>query len=70
MGAVMAQYRAFTIADDGHFISYRAFTCVNDAEAIVWAKQLFDHRVVELWSGDRFIIRLDDQTKSIPKSPA
>jgi hypothetical protein len=35
----MAQYRAFTIGDDGHSISYRAFTCVNDAEAIVWAKQ-------------------------------
>ena len=66
----MPKYRAFTIGDDGHFISYRAFTCVNDDEAIVWAKQLFDHRVVELWSGDRFIIRLDDQPKSIPKSPA
>ena len=66
----MAQYRAFTIGDDGHSISYRAFTCVNDAEAIVWAKQLLDHHAVELWSGDRFIIRLDDQPKSIPKSPA
>jgi hypothetical protein len=66
----MAQYRAFTIDDDGHSISYRAFTCVNDAEAIVWAKQLLDHHAVELWSGDRFIIRLDHQPKSIPKSPA
>ena len=66
----MAQYRAFTIGDDGHFISYRAFTCVNDAEAIVWAKQLFDYHAVELWSGDRFIIRLDPQPKSTPKRPA
>jgi hypothetical protein len=66
----MAQYRAFTIGDDGHSISYRAFTCVNDAEAIVWAKQLLDHHAVELWSGDRFIIRLDRQPKSTPKSPA
>lgn len=62
----MAKYRAFTIGDDGHFIGYRAFTCVNDAEAIVWAKQLFDHRAVELWSSDRFIVRLDHQPKSIP----
>jgi hypothetical protein len=61
----MAQYRAFTIGDDGHFTSYRAFTCVNDAEAIVWAKQLIDGYPVELWSGDRFIIRLDHQQKSI-----
>jgi hypothetical protein len=64
MGAVMAKYRAFTIGDDGHFTSYRAFTSVDDAEAIVWAKQLVDHHAVELWSGDRFIIRLDHHRKS------
>ena len=32
--------------------------CRNDTEAIANAKRLLDGKDIELWSGDRFIIRL------------
>jgi hypothetical protein len=66
----MAEYRVFTIGRDAHFVSFRKFTCMDDADAIVWAKHLIDHYPVELWSGERLVIRLDHQPKSPPKSPA
>ena len=59
----MNEYRAYTVGDDGHFAASRAFTCANDGDAIVWAKRLLDGRDVELWSGDRFVIKLDHQEK-------
>jgi hypothetical protein len=37
--------------------------CARDEDAIVWAKQLVDGYDVELWSGDRFIVKLDRQEK-------
>jgi hypothetical protein len=52
------EYRAFIVGQDGHFASCRTFCCTGDAEAIVWTKQLLDGREVELWSGERFIVRL------------
>jgi len=55
----MADYRAYTVGEDGHFINFRAFSCDNDPDAIVWAKQLVDGHPVELWSGARFILRLE-----------
>ncbi|MGY3119096.1 hypothetical protein ACVWXQ_003033 [Bradyrhizobium sp. S3.14.4] len=54
----MNEYRAFTVGHDGHFTAYRAFVCASDEDAIVWAKQLVDGYDVELWSGDRFVVRL------------
>jgi hypothetical protein len=38
----MADYRAYTLGHEGHFIGHRAFVCENDADAIEWAKQLVD----------------------------
>jgi hypothetical protein len=46
---------------DGHFAASRAFTCADDDDAIVWAKQLVDGHDIELWSGDRFVIKLEHQ---------
>ena len=37
--------------------------CANDEGAIIWAKQLIDGYDVKLWSGDRFVIKLDHQQK-------
>jgi hypothetical protein len=54
---VMADYRAYLVGADGHFVSYRAFVCDNDSDATVWAKQLVDGDEVELWSGERFVTR-------------
>ena len=38
----MAEYRVFTVGRDAHFVSYRKFTCKDDHDAIIWAKQLMD----------------------------
>ena len=38
---------------------HRAFKCADDTEALTWAKQLFDGYQIELWSGERFIARVD-----------
>jgi hypothetical protein len=58
MRAEMADYRAYTIGHEGHFIAHRAFVCENDADAIEWAKQLVDGHDIELWNEGRFVIRL------------
>jgi hypothetical protein len=57
----MAEYRAYTVRLDGHFIRYRAYVCADDAEAIIWAKQLVDGHAVEVWNGDRFVSRLEPE---------
>ena len=59
----MNEYRAYLIGTDGHFASSRSFACPNDADATIWAKQLIDGHDVELWSGDRFVIRLNTDGK-------
>jgi hypothetical protein len=53
------EYRVFTVDRDAHLVSYRKFTCKDDAEAIIWAKQLIDRFPVELWNDDRLVIRLE-----------
>jgi hypothetical protein len=55
---VMAHYRVCTIGLDGHFLSVEEIECVNDQKAIQKAQQAVDDRNVELWQGDRFIVRL------------
>ena len=64
-------YRVFTVGDDGHVTGSREFACANDDDAIIWAKQLVDGYDIELWSGDRFVIKLDhqwaDQRRSVQK---
>jgi len=54
----MAEYRAYTVGIDGHFVGFTALVCADDAEAINRAKGLVDGHDIELWSGARFIIRL------------
>jgi len=52
------EYRAYFVGRDGHFASCRAFRCGDDSEAVTFARQLVDGQDVELWSGERFIVRL------------
>jgi hypothetical protein len=59
----MAEYRAYTVGLDGYFVGYEPMVCTNDAEAIDKAKRLLDGYDIELWSGDRFVIRLIRKTK-------
>jgi len=58
----MAHYRICTIGLDGHFLSVEEIECANDQKAIQKAQQAVDDRNVELWQGDRFIVRLSPKT--------
>jgi hypothetical protein len=58
----MADYRAYSVGPDGHFTGYEPLVCLSDKEAIEKAKHLVvDGHDVELWSGDRFIVRLESK---------
>jgi hypothetical protein len=59
----VAEYRAYVVGHDGHFLRFEALICADDAEAIEKAKRLVDVHDVELWSGERFVIRLKAATK-------
>ena len=59
----MNEYRVYTMGHDGHIKSSRAFVCASDEDATVWAKQLIDGYDIELWSGERFVIRLARREK-------
>jgi hypothetical protein len=54
----MAEYRAYTVGRDGHFIGFEPLICADDSEAIERATRLVDGHDIELWSGTRLVIRL------------
>ena len=54
----MAEYRAYVVGHDGHFIRFESLICADDAEAIAKATRPVDVHDVELWSGERFVARL------------
>jgi hypothetical protein len=55
----MAEYRAYVVGDDGHFIAAEPIICHDDVEAIAKAQRLVDGHAVELWSGERFVLKLE-----------
>jgi hypothetical protein len=59
----MINYRVVYVDDAAKRGRQRSFVCANDVDAIVWAKQLVDDTSVELWSGARFIARIDPQVR-------
>jgi hypothetical protein len=61
--ASMAEYRAYIIGHDGHFVDFTPLVCPDDAEAIEKAKRLVNGRDVEIWSGARFVIKLEADPK-------
>src|SRR5258706_564150 len=61
----MAEYRAYTVGVDGHFVGFEPLTCADDAEAIEKGKRLVDGQDIELWSGPGLVIRIRP-AKSIP----
>jgi hypothetical protein len=61
--ASMAEYRAYIVGYDGHFVDFTPLVCPNDAEAIEKAKRLVNGHDVELWSGARFVIKLEADAK-------
>lgn len=60
----MAEYRAFTIGSDGHFVGFEPTVCDDDTAAIERAKRLLDGRDIEVWCAARLITRLTAQKTS------
>ena len=54
----MAEYRAYTVGIDRHFVGFKALVCADDAEAINNATFVVDGHDIEFWNEARFIIRL------------
>jgi hypothetical protein len=56
----MAEYRAYMVGTDDHFIG------LDDDEAVANATRLVDGHDIEVWNGPRLVIRL---TRSKPANP-
>lgn len=55
----MARYRAYAVQFDGNFDGYESLSCDDDAEAIGEAQRLANNSAIELWSGERFVARME-----------
>jgi hypothetical protein len=56
----MANYRAYALGQDGHFVGVEALVCADDAEAVEKAKRVFSGQSLELWCGDRLIAHINE----------
>lgn len=65
-GLRVTEYRAYFVGRDGHFVGFEGLSCSDDAEAIEQARRLVDSQDIELWSGDRFIVRLEHRPSPPP----
>jgi len=54
----VSEYRAYAVARDGRIIGIKEMICPDDREALATAKRLARYSDIEVWNGDRFIIRL------------
>jgi hypothetical protein len=54
----VAEYRAYTVGIDGHFTGFEPLVCADDTEATEQARRLVEGCNVELWCGERLVIRL------------
>ena len=54
----MAEYRVYVVGRDGHFLGCEPLVCGDDVETIQKANRLVDANDVELWCGERLVIRL------------
>jgi hypothetical protein len=57
----VVEYRVYFVGSDGHFVRFAGLSCSDDAEAIKQARRLIEDQDIELWSGERFIIRLPEK---------
>ena len=54
----MVEYRIYDIGDDGHIVGSTPLICKDDNEAIEKARQVGKEKIIEIWSGERFVTRL------------
>jgi hypothetical protein len=59
----VSEYRAYIIGEDGHFIDAAPLICEDDDAALKQAEQLVNGRPIELWSGERFVAKLEPKPK-------
>jgi hypothetical protein len=59
----MAYYRAYAVRFDGNFDGYESLSCTDDDEAIGIATRLSSNSAIELWTGERFVTRLEYKSK-------
>jgi hypothetical protein len=58
---MMTSYRSpigYIVGRDEHFARSESLIALDDDKAIIKAKSLIADLDIELWSGDRFVIRL------------
>jgi hypothetical protein len=65
----MAEYRAYIVGDDEHFLGYEPLVCGDEAEAIELARRLCDGHDIELWCLERMVIRLPAMTEKNSRLP-
>jgi hypothetical protein len=59
----MTPYRAYAVRFDGRFDGYKSLSCADDDDAIGRARLLAENSAIELWSGERFVTRLEHKSK-------
>lgn len=65
----MAEYRAYTVGEDGHFIGFEPLVCADDAEAISQALRLLNGHDIELWNGKRLVKHLIGASATFTRDP-
>jgi hypothetical protein len=60
------EYRAYIVGVDGRFIGFEPLICRDDGEAVAKAKRLLAGHDVEVWSGERLVVRLKSRDVSKP----
>ena len=63
----MAEYRAYVVGRDGHFVGWEPLVCDDDVEAIEKAKRLVEANDIELWCGERLVMRLSSTSPEAPQ---
>ena len=66
----MPDYRAYAVWPDGNFEGFEALVCVDDDQAVKQVRCLVDRGPIELWSGERFITRIEHKVKLRPPPDA
>jgi hypothetical protein len=59
----MAEYRAYTVGRDGHFIGCEPLICSDDHEAVAKAKRLVNGYDIEVCNGERLVARVESSAK-------
>jgi hypothetical protein len=59
----MTHYRACAVRFDGDFDGYKSLSCADDDDAIGRARLLAENSAIELWTGERFVTRLEHRSK-------